>query len=54
MTEMKRMTISLPPEMENLIVQLRKTDKYCKCSYSQIIRELIATGYESSTKETKS
>lgn len=51
MTEMKRMSISLPSEIEAAIVNLRKKDEYCKCSYSEIIRILIAAGLKSGTIE---
>lgn len=44
MTTMKRMSISLPDEIEQAIVDLRKTDAFCRCSYSEIIRTLIAAG----------
>lgn len=40
----KRMSISLNEEMENKIVELRKTDEYCRCSYSEIIRRLLEQG----------
>lgn len=40
----KRMSISISEEMENKIVELRKTDEYCRCSYSEIIRRLLEQG----------
>lgn len=40
----KRMSISLNEDMENKIVNLRKTDEYCRCSYSEIIRKLLEQG----------
>lgn len=46
MTEMTRKTISFPPEIERAIYELRKTDEFCKCSYSEIIRELIRRGIQ--------
>ena len=30
MADMKRMTISIPAEMEESIVELRKTDRFCR------------------------
>lgn len=44
MTEMKRMSISLPKDIEQAIIDLRKKDEYCKCSYAEIIRTLIVAG----------
>lgn len=46
MTNMKRMTIAIQPEMERLLDELRKTDRFCRCSYSEIIRQLMVAGYE--------
>lgn len=40
----KRMSISISEDMENKIVELRKTDEYCRCSYSEIIRKLLEQG----------
>lgn len=40
----KRMSISISEEMENKIVELRKTNEYCRCSYSEIIRRLLEQG----------
>lgn len=46
MTNMKRQSVSLPPELENAIFELRKTDRFCKCSISEIMRELLKIGIE--------
>lgn len=44
MNESKRMSISLTDDMEQAIVNLRKTDRFCRSSYSEIIRELLRVG----------
>lgn len=44
MTDMKRMTISIPAELEQAIVDLRKTDRFCRSSYTEIIREVLSAG----------
>lgn len=46
MTEMARKTISLPPEIERAVYELRKTDEFCKCSYSEILRVMIKRGLQ--------
>lgn len=46
MTEMARKTISLPPEIERAVYELRKTDEFCKCSYSEILRIMIKRGLQ--------
>lgn len=44
MSNLKRMSISISEEMENKIVELRKTDEFCRCSYTEIIRRLLEAG----------
>lgn len=44
MVEPIRRTVSLPSEMEAALTNLRKTDRFCKCSYSEIVRCLIEAG----------
>ena len=44
MNDSKRMSISLTDDMEQAIVNLRKTDRFCRSSYSEIIRELLRAG----------
>lgn len=44
MTNMKRITISLHPEQETAILELRKTDKYCRMSFAKIIRLMLDEG----------
>lgn len=44
MSGLKRMSISISEEMENKIVEMRKTDKFCRCSYTEIIRQLLEAG----------
>ena len=46
MADMKRMTISIPAEMEESIVELRKTDRFCRSSYAEIISEVLTAGME--------
>ena len=44
LSNLKRMSISISEEMENKIVELRKTDEFCRCSYTEIIRRLLEEG----------
>ena len=53
MTEMPRKTISLPPELENAVYELRKSEKYCKCSFSEILRVMIRRGLDAEQAEGK-
>lgn len=42
----RRLSLIISEEMENQIIELRKTDEYCRKSFSEIIRELIETGLD--------
>lgn len=44
MANMKRTTISLPDELSERIFALRKDDRFIRCSYSEIIRQLTERG----------
>lgn len=46
MTEMKRLTVSLPNEIKDAIFELRKTEAFGRCSYSEIVRQLVQRGLE--------
>lgn len=49
MQDMTRRTVSLPPNMEAALIELRKTDRFCKCSYSEIVRQLIEEGLKATS-----
>lgn len=40
----KRLSINLPQELDRVVLDLRKTEKYCRCSYVEIVRVLMAEG----------
>ena len=44
MTDMKRTTISFPEELAERIFALRKDDRFVRCSYSELIRQLTEKG----------
>lgn len=46
MTDMKRISISIPGSLDEKILALRKTDRFVRCSYSEIARQLIVRGLE--------
>lgn len=52
MTEMKRVTVSLPEEMDKKILELRKDDKFVRSSYSEIVRQLLLIGLQMEKDET--
>lgn len=52
MTNMRRLTICVPKDTEQSTVELRKTDRFCQCSFSEIIRTLIKAGLDCEQKTT--
>lgn len=51
MTEMKRVTISVPDDLDSRIFAMRKTDDFVSCSYSEIVRRLLEAGLRTIGKE---
>lgn len=51
MTEMRRMTISLPEELDRRILELKKDDRFVRCSYSEIVRQVLDHGFAMFTEE---
>ncbi|MBQ7887320.1 MAG: hypothetical protein IJ313_10560 [Clostridia bacterium] len=47
MTNNKRFTVMVTPDLEEKIYDLRKTDRYCRMTISEIMRTLILRGLES-------
>lgn len=50
MTDMKRVTISIPPEVDKQILELRKDDRFVRCSYSEIVRYLLNAGFQAESR----
>lgn len=40
----KRLSVNLTPELDRAVLDLRKTEEFCRCSYVEIIRVLMAEG----------
>lgn len=51
MTEMKRVTISVPDDLDSRIFAMRKTDEFISCSYSEIVRRLLEAGLKAIVEE---
>lgn len=47
MTDMRRITIALPDSIDKRILELKKDDKFVRCSYSEIVRQLLERGLSS-------
>lgn len=44
-----RASVVIPKELEERIIELRKTDKFARCTISEIMRTLIQKGLDSCT-----
>ena len=42
----QRVSLVIPDELNDALIELRKTDEFCRCSYSEIIRRLMEMGLE--------
>lgn len=51
MTDMKRITISVPEDMEDAIYNLREQDEYRRCSKSEMIRRLVEMGLKAEARK---
>ncbi len=49
----KRMSISINEEMDKKIIELKKTDQYCRCSYAEIVRQLIEAGIKATEADRR-
>lgn len=51
MTDMRRVTVSLPDELDKQILELRKDDRFIRCSYSEIVRQMLDRGFSAFSTE---
>lgn len=51
MTQMKRATISIPADLDAAIYELRKDERFARCSYSEIVRQLLAVGMKAKKRK---
>ena len=45
-TNMKRVTVSLPDDVDKRLMKLKQTKKFSKSSYSEVIRQVLQRGLE--------
>lgn len=53
MTELRRVTITLPDHIDQKILEVRKDDQFVRCSYSEIARQLLDLGLKAYEKKRK-
>ena len=51
MTDMRRVTITIPDEIDKMVLSLRKDERFARCSYSEIVRQMISAGLRSCEKK---
>lgn len=51
MTSMRRITISIPDELDAKVLELKKQDQFVRCSYSEIVRLLLLAGLNAENKK---
>ena len=53
MTDMRRITIAVPDELDKRILDLRKDDRFIRCSYAEIVRKILDRGLEKISKNER-
>lgn len=46
MSDIRKLSFSVSPELEKRIIDMRKSDEYCRLPVSEIIRKLLEKGLE--------
>ena len=45
MTDMRRVTIVIPNSLDAKILELKKEDRFIRCSYAEVVRQLMENGW---------
>lgn len=45
MTNMRRVTVTLPDNLDRRILELKKDDRFVRCSYSELVRQVLDRGF---------
>ena len=55
MAEQKKRAISLviPEELDQKIIELKKTDRFVRSSYAEIVRQLLLSGIQKTKEDRK-
>lgn len=53
MAEARRVTVSLLGELDRQILELRKEDRFIRCSYSESVRQILEHGLSALSKERR-
>lgn len=50
MSDMRRLTIYIPKEIDRQILELRKNDRFVDCSYSELVQLALKVGFQTLIK----
>lgn len=53
MTDMRRVTICVTDVQDNAILNMRKEDRFVRCSYAEIVRQMLDLGLKAYEREQK-
>lgn len=53
MTDMRRVTIAVPDHIDQMVLNMRKDDRFVRCSYSEIVRQMLDLGIKAYEQEQK-
>lgn len=45
MTNMRRVTIVIPNSLDAKILELKKEDRFVRCSYAEVARQMLESGW---------
>ncbi len=51
LTELKRITISIPDDMDKQILELKKSDRFVRSSYSEVVRNVLIAGLKAADEK---
>lgn len=46
MTDMRRVTIAIPDDLDRRILELKKDDRFVRRSYAEVVRQVLERGLE--------
>ena len=53
MTDMRRVTISMPDALDKQILSLRADERFAKCTYAEIVRRVLEIGLSSTDEASE-
>lgn len=53
LTDMRRVTISMPDALDKQILSLRADERFAKCTYAEIVRRVLEIGLSSTDEASE-